>query len=189
MFVALLLLTLVPAVMVVTLRNLVHAALMLGVSFVGVAGLYLLLNAEFVAVAQVLVYVGAVTVLILFAIMLTRGLSPGPVQAESSQLWAGAAAGGLVAMTLGFFLLNHVWPVPIDASPVQNGVFVLARQLLTTYIVPFEVASVLLLAALVAAIILARDEAIVSIPIKGNELYETDEEAGSPQTTSAGERR
>lgn len=172
-FAALGMLTLVPAILVVSIRNLFHAALCLGVSFVGVAGLYLLLNAEFIAAAQVLVYVGAITVLILFAIMLTQGLTGTTFSASRhSQVPVGLATAAVMFTLVGAFLLKQQWPIGDDPGIVMNTPRVLAFQLLTTYVVPFEVSSVLLLVALIAAIALARDEEKVTVDAKINEVYE-----------------
>ncbi|HEY3413720.1 MAG TPA: NADH-quinone oxidoreductase subunit J [Armatimonadota bacterium] len=179
-FVALALLTLVPAVLVVTLRNLIHAALCLGVSFVGVAGLYLLLNAEFIAAAQVLVYVGAITVLILFAIMLTQGLTGTTFGGPTHSQWPiGLATAGVMMVLLGTFLMRQPWPLQTDPGIVANTPQVLGIQLLTTYIIPFEVASIVLLAALVAAIVLASGEEVV--PVQHiNEIYDDQDPAHGP---------
>jgi NAD(P)H-quinone oxidoreductase subunit 6 len=183
-FLALGMLTLVPAVLVVSLRNLLHAALCLGVSFVGVAGLYLLLNAEFIAAAQVLVYVGAITVLILFAIMLTQGATGATLSvATHSQALLGGVTAGVVMMILGAFIIQQPWPMLEDPGIVMNTPRVLGLQLLTTYIIPFEVSSVVLLVALVAAIALARDEDTVSVEQKTNTIYGADAE--TPRGKSA----
>jgi NADH:ubiquinone oxidoreductase subunit 6 (subunit J) len=174
-FIALGFITVGSAFLVVSLRNLIHAALMLGVSFVGVAGLYLLLNAEFIAAAQVLVYVGAITVLILFAIMLTQGLSGGrflgPVH---YQPMIGGTVAALMFFMLGSFLWRYTWPGPYSNGPlpVPHTTAILGVQLLTNYIIPFEVSSVLLLVALVAAIILARDEETASVEPHLNLIYD-----------------
>ncbi|HEY3267614.1 MAG TPA: NADH-quinone oxidoreductase subunit J [Armatimonadota bacterium] len=184
-FVGLALLTLAPAALVVTLRNLIHAALLLGCSFVGVAGLYLLLNAEFIAAAQVLVYVGAITVLILFAIMLTQKLADNRFAgAAYNQLGWGLFVAAMVFLSLGKLIASQTWPAMYDAAPVADTTRVLGVQLLTTYIVPFEVSSVLLLVALVAAIVLARDEEPVSVPAHLNEIYD-DESADQTPTGGA----
>jgi NADH:ubiquinone oxidoreductase subunit 6 (subunit J) len=165
-------LTLVPAILVVTIRNLFHAALCLGVSFVGVAGLYLLLNAEFIAAAQVLVYVGAITVLILFAIMLTQGLTGTTFSgARSSQAPVGLATAAVFFILVGGLLLKQQWPLVDDPGVVANTPRVLALQLITTYVVPFEVSSIMLLVAMVAAIVLASGEEVMLVDAKTNTLY------------------
>jgi NAD(P)H-quinone oxidoreductase subunit 6 len=183
-FVTLATLTVGSALLVVTLRNLVHAALMLGVSFIGVAGLYLLLNAEFIAAAQILVYVGAITVLILFAIMLTRGAATGPLPPS----WNAITLGGVTALSfllvLSLFIRRRAWPETYDPAGVADTTRVLWVQFMTTYLVPFEVASIVLLVALVAAIVLAQGEDTVSVPLKTGVIY--DEGGQSPDARQQG---
>ena len=188
-FLALGFITLVSGILVVSLRNLIHAALMLGVSFVGVAGLYLLLNAEFIAAAQVLVYVGAITVLILFAIMLTQGLSGGRfLGTVHYQPMIGATVAALMFFIMGRFLWMHAWPAAYGNAlqPIPDTPRILGMQLLTNYIIPFEVSSVLLLVALVAAIVLARDEEKTSVEPRSNVIYDdTDPAHGVIPATGA----
>lgn len=155
-FVLVALLTLISGFLTVTFRNVFHAGLALVGTFFGVAALYLMLEAEFLAVVQVLIYIGAIAVLILFAIMLTRGL----MQSETSNInkqWAWAAL-AIAVLFLGMFLIILQVPwvhsggaIYLDITPF------LGTQLLTTYLLPFEVVSVLLLAALVGAFIIARE--------------------------------
>ncbi|NMC81893.1 MAG: NADH-quinone oxidoreductase subunit J [Armatimonadetes bacterium] len=171
-FLALAFVTLASGIAVVLLRNLVHAGLMLGLSFFGVAGLYLLLHAEFLAVAQVLIYVGAITVLILFAIMLTRQVVGADTAPVSTQRLVGFATALAVFLVLVRFMYRREWPGIFDNTEVLNAPTVLGRQLLTTYLIPFEVASILLLVALVVAIVLAKEETVVSLTPKLNTIYE-----------------
>jgi len=171
-FLALAFVTLASGVAVVLLRNLVHAGLMLGLSFFSVAGLYLLLHAEFLAVAQVLIYVGAITVLILFAIMLTRQVIGTDTAPVSTQRLVGFATALAVFLVLVRFMYRREWPGIFDNTEVLNAPTVLGRQLLTTYLIPFEVASILLLVALVVAIVLAKEETVVSLTPKLNTIYE-----------------
>jgi len=174
-FISLGIITVGSAVLVVTLRNLIHAALMLGVSFVGVAGLYLLLNAEFIAAAQVLVYVGAITVLVLFAIMLTQGLAGrAPGLASHYQAIVGVTVSALTFTLIGLFIWRHVWPgyYGNTPDPVPNTTWVLGMQFVSTYIIPFEVTSILLLMAMVAAIVLSRDEAVTTVEALDNVIYD-----------------
>lgn len=192
-FVTLAALTIGSALLVVTLRNLVHAALTLGVSFVGVAGLYLLLNAEFIAAAQVLVYVGAITVLILFAIMLTRGAETGQLQPSWNALTLGAVTALSFLLVLSMFIRRRAWPETYDVTGVVDTTRVLWMQFMTTYLVPFEVASVVLLVALVAAIVLAQEEDIVSVPPKFGAVYDEggispDARPPAPEATTGGPR-
>lgn len=156
-FAFLVLFTVAAGVVVVTSRNIVHAALALGFCLFGIAGFYLLLEAPFIAGAQVLIYVGAITVLILFAIMLTaQNVVREPRGALEQKLIAGAVALVFFAAVLVPTLGQVRWPV--SAEPMQDSLELLSRGLLQTYLFPFEVASVLLLAALVGAIVLAKEE-------------------------------
>lgn len=148
-------LTLIAACLVVSVRNIFHAVLFLVVSFVGVAGLYLTLNAGFLAMVQVLIYIGAIAVLTLFAIFLTRnamtqGNLPGRLQASA------LVTAVLVFATLAYATVNSHW-APGPAATPDLGPETLADALFTTYAFPFELASVLLLVAMVGAIVLAKE--------------------------------
>lgn len=150
---------LVGAVGVVTRRNLFHAALFLVLSFIGVAGFYILLEAEFLAMVQLLVYVGAIAILIIFAVMLSRRFASPDVKFLNEQwVWAVVAAVVLFAI-LAFILLGVAWPTR-EAS-VPDGIMVeLGKALVDPgqFLLVFEVASVLLLVALVGAVIVAREK-------------------------------
>lgn len=142
---------------VVLLPNIVYSAFLLGGVFLSVAGLYLLLNASFVAAAQILVYVGAVNVLILFAIMLVN-------KKESLALIAGLplrrALSGLVCGGLFVLLLRVVfttsWALPGPMPVGEQATIRIGEHLFSDYLLPFELASVLLLMAMIGAIVLAR---------------------------------
>lgn len=145
-------------IMVVTTRRLVHAALWLVLSFGALAGGYLVLTAEFVAWVQVLIYVGAVVVLLLFGIMLTRAPIGDSADLDSGNRWAAAAVAVATAavlvtvMVMGF--RDERMPLRAgggSASALGAGVF-------RTWVLPFEVLSVLLLASLVGAIVLSRTD-------------------------------
>jgi NADH:ubiquinone oxidoreductase subunit 6 (subunit J) len=156
-FAVLVLLTIASAFVVVSSRNIVHAALALGFCFFGVAGFYLLLDAPFIAGAQVLIYVGAITVLILFAIMLTaRTAVREPRGSVEWKLVSAAVALVFFAAVLLPTLRMARWP--ISHEPMTDSLTYLTRGLLQDYLLPFEVASVLLLAALVGAVVLAKEE-------------------------------
>lgn len=149
--------TVVAALLVVLGRNIVHAALSLVLAFSGVAGLYILLDAEFLAAVQILLYVGGITILILFAIMLTSRISARGVRILNEQVWVGS----LVVVGFPLLILFKVVPkLPHTASlpPPVETTRSIGRLLMTTYVLPFEVASILLLAALIGALILARKE-------------------------------
>jgi NADH-quinone oxidoreductase subunit J len=148
--------TLGAALAVVTSKNLFHSALFLILSFVGVAGLYILLEAGFLAVVQIMVYVGAISILIIFAIMLTRRLMAKDLVQRNAQWGISGLVALLLFAVLGFVLLKVNWPVVGgDVSP--ESISILGQELMNTYALPFEVASVLLLVALVGSIIIARE--------------------------------
>src|SRR6266481_153648 len=147
--------TLASAVAAMMFRNLVHCALSLTLTFAGLAALYLQLNAQFVGFAQVLIYVGAVAILIVFAILLTRGVEP-PEQQIFSSSWVGGlavavAVFAVLAVTIGSSsVLNAVLQPPPEISVRQIG-----EQLMTKYVLPLEVVGLLLTAALIGAVIIA----------------------------------
>ena len=150
---------------VVTSDNVVHAALYLVAVLASVAAEYVLLAAEFVAATQVLVYIGAIVVLFLFGIMLTRA-KLGRDQDLTHQHWLGGAATALLLFgVMAYALLDQFgWsrtPLPADpriASVNGSNTATVSDSVFSTYLVPFEVVSVLLLVALVGAIVLARKD-------------------------------
>ena len=152
LFIALAVVTLGGGLAVVATRNVVHAALALLVSLLAVAGVYLLVFAEFLALVQVLIYGGAIVIVLIFAIMLTRG-SDYPRTSDNRQ-WplAAIAALGLLGVLIPAFLINGA-----RDTEAQNAAFTgIAQSLFTTWAVPFELASLVLLIALIGAIIIAR---------------------------------
>ena len=151
------LVTLGAAFAVVTSKNLFHSALFLVLSFVGVAGLYVLLEAPFLAAVQVLVYVGAIAILIVFAIMLTRRLMAKDLVQRNAQWGWSALASVLFFVALGLVLIRVNWPV-VEAAVPKETISILGQDLMVTYLVPFEVASLLLLVAMIGAIIIAKRE-------------------------------
>jgi NADH-quinone oxidoreductase subunit J len=143
------------AIRVVTTHNIVHAALYLVLVLAGVAGQYILLAAEFVAVTQVLVYIGAVVVLFLFGIMLTRAPTGRLDDSNQEQRLVGAGIAGLLLAVMGYTLWKAYRDGQFGEMQVQTTAQV-ADSIFSTYVVPFEVISVVLLAALIGAIVLAR---------------------------------
>jgi NADH-quinone oxidoreductase subunit J len=139
-------------------RNIIYSAWSLLFAFMGVAGLYVFLGADFPAVAQVLIYVGGVLVLILFAIMLTKQIGEDPKLTNTHlALPAGAALAVITIATLTYTAFNAPWKTVENPSwdPSSAG---LGVAFLTDYLLPFEFASVVLLAALVGAVVIARKE-------------------------------
>jgi NADH:ubiquinone oxidoreductase subunit 6 (subunit J) len=151
------LVTLGAAVAVVTNKNILHSAYYLILAFVGVAAIYVMLEAPFIAMVQVLVYIGAIAILIIFAIMLTRRLMSKDMEQQNAQ-WIPSALGSLTLfVVLGWIVYTAGWPAREGAMPAEP-ISQLGQDLLTTYLVPFEIASVLLLAALVGAILIGREK-------------------------------
>jgi NADH:ubiquinone oxidoreductase subunit 6 (subunit J) len=151
--------TLGGALGVVVSRNLFHSALFLVLSFAGVVGYYVFLDAGFLAAVQLLIYIGAIAILILFAVMLTRGLMA-KRQSQRNQQWLIAALVALlIFVVLAVVLWQVEWPVASEQTLASPNVSVsqLGQELLGPYVIPFEVASVLLLVALIGAVILARE--------------------------------
>ena len=146
------------AILAVTTRQIVHSALWLVVTLGAVAGAYLLLGAELVALVQVLVYVGAVVVLVLFAMMLTR--APIGVSADVNnsllQRISAAVAGLATAGLVGGALMTAYGGERVRVDPARGGSGPVAQSLFSSWALPFELLSLLLLAALVAAFALSR---------------------------------
>jgi NAD(P)H-quinone oxidoreductase subunit 6 len=156
---------LATALGVVLLSNIVYSAFLLGGVFISISGIYILLNADFVAAAQILIYIGAINVLILFAIMLVNKRED---FSAIPRRWIRQGATALVC--LGLFLLLGtmvmVTPWAIDGtSPaiVENTIVAIGEHFFSDFLLPFELASVLLLMAMVGAIILARRDFIPEI--------------------------
>ena len=152
------LLTFAAAVLTVTVRNLVHAALWLVVALGGLAGCYLLLAAEFVAWVQVLIYVGAVAVLLLFGLMLTRAPIGRTTELDSGNRWAALVVGLATAGVLVTVVADAVRTTWFDPRAVvpEGTAKAVGSSLFRYWVLPFEVLSVFLLAALVGAIVLSR---------------------------------
>ncbi|MEB3166002.1 MAG: NADH-quinone oxidoreductase subunit J [Cyanobacteriota bacterium] len=153
---------------VVLLPNIVYSAFLLGGVFLAVSGLYLLLNASFVAAAQILVYVGAVNVLILFAIMLVNkkeNLAAIPGLALRRALSALVCA-GLFGLLLRV-VFTTPWALPGPVPVGEEATIRIGEHLFSDYLLPFELASVLLLMAMIGAIVLARRDVFSSDVITG----------------------
>lgn len=151
------------AVAVVTTRNVVRAALYLIAVFAGVAAQFILLAAEFVAVTQVLIYIGAIMVLMLFGIMLTRARIGRDVDMTNDHWWVGLGTALLLAAVMVYSLIDR-WgddPLPADRqinSVAGSNTATVSDSIFSQYLIPFEIVSVLLLAALVGAIVIARKD-------------------------------
>ena len=156
------------AFIVVFSKNIIHSAFSLLGVFAGVAGLYGILTANFIMAVQILVYVGGVLVIILFAIMLTRGIQDARQSNPSTGLVTASIVGLIVAVILITIAVTFPWQTkPIGEA--TSSVPLIGNALLDKYLIPFEILSVLLLAALIGAIMLVRKE------IKSENLNEEQE--------------
>jgi NADH-quinone oxidoreductase subunit J len=161
-FVIIAALMLVSSIAAMALRNLVHCALCAALAFAALAALFLQLGAQFVGFAQILVYVGAVAILIVFAILLTRGSEPSKQPLLSRNWWAGLGTAGLVFFALTAAILTGL-PRP---APARTGVEVAAAvtvenigiKLMTDHVLALEVVALLLTAALIGAVVIAMEE-------------------------------
>src|SRR3990172_1047569 len=156
-FVILSAITLASAVVVVNSGNVVRAALALVPTFLGVTGFYIMLQAEFVAGIQVLIYAGAITVLILFVIMLTEGGSGVEVRQMNEQVPLGATAALWLAFLILLVFLRTPWSLSPGRPPAYSAPAI-GSAFLTNYVLIFEVTSLVMLVALIGAIVIARRE-------------------------------
>ncbi len=156
-FLILSLITVLGALMAISLRNLVHCVLSLILFFLGIAGHYFLLRAEFLGIVQILIYIGAVAILILFAVMLTRNVTgtETPETALGGKWWVGVA----VALLLAGVVINGIRHDATSAAgsdrPETVAIARIGEGLVTEWVVPFELLAVLLTAALVGAVVIA----------------------------------
>lgn len=164
-FVALGGITVLAALGVVLLPNILHAALTLGLTLLSIAGLYVLMNAPFLAAVQIAIYVGAITTMIILAIFLSnRVMKIGFAQAIYNPILAAGAA-GLMFIFLFITVVNSLWINDprniIAAGPAKTnvGIEAVSKALLQPYVFPFELASVILLAVLVGAVVIAKEDA------------------------------
>jgi NADH-quinone oxidoreductase subunit J len=155
------LITVVSAFVVVFSRNIIYSAFSLLFTFFGVAGLYVLLSADFLAVTQVLIYVGGILVLLLFGVMLTSKVVDVQMKTGTLQtIPAVIVVAGLAGVLCGIFYITD-WKTAA-ATDLKTTAPKLGELLMTTYLLPFEVASIVLLVALIGAAMIARKERPVS---------------------------
>lgn len=144
------------AIRLVTTRNVVHAALHLVLVLAGAAAQFILLGAEFVAVTQVLVYIGAIVVLFLFGIMLTRAPLGGEDRHTGDNWRAGAFSALILVALLAYVLIERFGTDKLPTTLQPTNTRLVSDAIFSTYLLPFEVISLLLLAALIGAIVIAR---------------------------------
>ncbi|MCI0784368.1 MAG: NADH-quinone oxidoreductase subunit J [Chloroflexi bacterium] len=148
-------LTVGAALSVAAVRNLIHSVVLLIVTFAGVAGLYITLSADFIAVVQILIYIGAIAILLIFAIVLTP--RAGRLNQEGFMLLPALALAVLVAGTMIFVAFDTSWAIS-ERDGFEETATAIGDLLLDKYALPFEIASVLLLSAIIGAILLVRPE-------------------------------
>jgi len=154
--------TLAGALLAVTLRNLVHCVLALVLFFLGIAGHYFLLRAEFIGAAQILIYIGAVAVLILFAIMLTRNVTgtEGAREVLGGKWWTGAGIAAIIGGIVSAAVLRAQVGAELPAgAKAESSAADIGKLLVSNWVVPLEVLAVLLTAALIGAVVVALEEA------------------------------
>ena len=150
--------TLASAAVVVFSRNIIYSAFSLLFTFFGVAGIYVLLSADFIAVTQLLVYVGGILVLLVFGVMLTNKVVDVDMKTGTLQVLPASVVVALAAGTLcGIFYVTE-WRVRPSENALPTTAGKLGEMMMTSYLLPFEVASVVLLVALVGAAMISRKE-------------------------------
>ncbi len=155
------LITVIAAFIVVFSRNIMYAAFSLMFAFFGVAGLYVLLQADFLAITQVLIYVGGILVLLLFGVMLTNKVVSVDIKTGTLQTGPALVITAVVAGTLaGLFYSQWKSAAPPPGAGPATTTTTIGQMLMTSYLFPFEVASVVLLVALVGAVMMARKKRI-----------------------------
>ena len=147
--------TIGSALMIIVSRNLIHAVIFLILSFIGVAGLFITLSADFLALVQILVYVGAIAVLMIFAILLTPRAARD--NDETLMRYPAMVLMGLVITAGTFVALETDWG-PMREAAIGTQAKIIGESLINEYVLPFEIGAVMLTAALVGAIALARED-------------------------------
>jgi len=150
--------TLCSALLVITCKNLVHSVLWLIVTFLGVAGIFISLDAPFLAAIQVLVYAGAVCIMVIFGVMLTKRDDINKTNLFNNRLLIGAPVAGLLLMVAGLVVNRSKGVIPVvDGTVPRDTLGNIAELMLTRYVVPFETAAILLLVALIGAVFLSME--------------------------------
>jgi NADH-quinone oxidoreductase subunit J len=158
LFIILAFVTVASGIAAISMRNLVHCALFFAASLVGVAGIFLWLGAQFLGFAQVLVYVGAISILVVFAILLTRGAG----NENGPRFFGSPLVGAAIALMIGGVLLTCVWSssatAMTSAAPARATVREIGEKLMTTHVLTLEIMALVLTVALLGAVTLAMPE-------------------------------
>lgn len=149
-------LTIIPAFVVVFSRSLIYAAFSLLFTFMGVAGLYVLLSADFIAVAQIMVYIGGILILLVFGVMLTKSAIDVDVQSSVAKTIPATIVVAVSMATMLLVLLPVQWMESGYQPEIAGTSLELGELLMTSFILPFEVAGILLLVAVMGAALIAR---------------------------------
>lgn len=144
------------AALVVLARNIFHSLLFLALCFLGVAGVFLFLRADFLAAVQVLIYVGAVVVLLMFALMMTHRVMQTNISQTVGQWWVAApVTAGILTLLFRLFVM---YDFKLQSPATKPTTAVIGTELLTKWLLPFELASLVLLVAMIGAIVLAKED-------------------------------
>ena len=165
LFLGLIIVIVCSAFWVVISPNLVHSATSLLVTLFGVAGLYVFLYADFLAATQIVIYVGGILVLIIFGVMLTNKIDKPVIVANSSNKIIGLFISGFIFSMLSIIVLQTPWNINPDSSQGPSTVELIGHLILGKYLLPFELISILLLAALTGSAMLARKKIDDPLPI------------------------
>ena len=149
-------LSVAASIVVVFSRNVIYSAFALMFTFLGVAGLYVLLQADFIAISQILVYVGGILVLLIFGVMLTRNITNIELGAKKMRGLPASVIVGVFLGTLILLVTRTSWNQVMSSGVPADTTTALGEELLTTYLLPFEVAAILLLIAVMGAAMIAR---------------------------------
>tara|TARA_B100001142_G_scaffold110848_1_gene112852 strand:+ start:1628 stop:2230 length:603 start_codon:yes stop_codon:yes gene_type:complete len=168
LFLGLITVIICSAFWVVISPNLVHSAVSLLVTLFGIAGLYVFLYADFLAATQIVIYVGGILVLIIFGVMLTNKIDKPVIASNSSNKIIGLFISGFIFSMLSIIVLQTPWDINPDISQGPSTVELIGHLILGKYLLPFELVSVLLLAALTGSAMLARKKIDDPLPVSDN---------------------
>ena len=150
------LITIIPSFWVALSSNIVHAAFSLLFTFFGIAGLYVMLGADFIGVVQVIIYIGGILVLIVFGVMMTQRARVLSLSVQLPGRILGAVLSAIILAALFFAVANSLWPLGPSSGELGPTSAAIGDLLLGKYLIPFEAASLLLLIALVGALLIVR---------------------------------
>ena len=184
LFLGLILVIICSAFWVVISPNLVHSAVSLLITLFGVAGLYVFLYADFLAATQIVIYVGGILVLIIFGVMLTNKIDKPVISSDSSNKVIGLFVSGFIFSMLSIIILQTPWNINPDISQGPSTVELIGHLILGKYLLPFELISVLLLAALAGSAMLARKKLDDAPPMIDNSEEKNKEENESIEITN-----